>query len=315
MRSILLLLLTASIAGAQPAPDAPDADALFKQGRELLAAGKFAEACDAFAKSDASDPEPATKLALGVCREKNHQLASAWRLYTEVVRELLSKTDPGSAQLARVAVTNANKIEPRLSKLTIEVSVEQRIPGLEIRRDGEAIDVAQWSQPVPIDGGTFTIEAGAAGRDPWSTHITVGRERDNQTVHVPSLVVHARREPTVPTPAARIGVVQPPREHAPRTLPIAFGVGAITLAGGAIVLELVGSRTYNKSQNEVDVDKQLSLWHTANGERYTAEAFGITAIACAGTAAWLYFRHHDEQRPRTAELVPTAAGFAIVGAF
>lgn len=303
----LLSFLACSIVRAEPAPDA---DAWFKQGRDLLAAGKVAEACDAFANSDASDPAPATKLALGVCREKNHQLATAWRLYTEVVRELLSKTDASSAQLARVAATNANKLEPRLSKLTIEVAVEQRIPGLEIRRDSDAVDVAQWGQPVPTDGGTLTIKARASGRDPWSTTITVRPERDHQTVHVPSLSEHAVAPVPVP-----IGVAQPTSKPPSRTSAIAFGVGAVALAGGAIVLELVARSTYDKSKTQPDVDKQLSLWHTANGERYGAEALGVAAVACAGTAVWLYLRHHDEQKPRTAELVPTSTGFAIAGSF
>lgn len=307
MRSILLVCLACSIVRAGPAPDA---DALFKQGRDLLAAGKIAEACDAFARSDASDPAPTTKLALGVCREKNHQLATAWRLYTEVVRELLSKTDSSSTQLARVAATNASKIEPRLSKLTIDVPGAQRIPGLEIRRDSAPVDIAQWGQPVPTDGGTLTIKVSASGRDPWSTTITVGPERDSQTVHVPSLSVRA----VVPVPVPIVSA-QPTSEPPSHISPIAFGVGAVALAGGAIVLELVGRNTYDKSRHQPDVDKQLSLWHTANGERYAAEALGVAAVACAGTAVWLYLRHHDENKPRSAEIVPTSTGFAIAGSF
>ena len=67
------LLASGSPAGAQPAPlgnDRVAAEALFDEGRNLVAAGKIAEACPKFADSQRLDPSPSTLLNLASCWEK-----------------------------------------------------------------------------------------------------------------------------------------------------------------------------------------------------------------------------------------------------
>lgn len=261
--------------------DSAQAESLFRQGRDLMAAKKFAEACAAFEASQKLDPAPTTLLNLADCREQNGQLASAWGVFVDVGRRLRGQTDERSTALAQVAHTHADKLEPRLSKLTIDVPRDHAIPGLEIRRDADLVDAGAWSHPLPIDGGSYTIVAHAPGHVDWSTKITLKPEGDVQTIAIPALA-------EAPVPAT--GTLAPRRSN---TLPIALGVGAVALAGAAIGFHLWGNSTYDKSLASMDPDERTSLWHSANTKRYAAEGMAVAAIGCAGVLAWLWFMAPD----------------------
>jgi hypothetical protein len=114
----------------------------------------------------------------------------------------------------------------------------------------------------------------------------------------------------------------PAEHHKSLVLPLAFGAGAIALAGGALGFELWASSTYDKSKSEPDNDRQTSLWHSANTRRYVAEAMGVASVACAGVAVWLYLRPgHEESAVQTAGvhvaplLAGDAAGVLMLGRF
>src|SRR6187402_336528 len=70
---------------AQPA-ETP-ADALFQEGRDLMTAGKYAEACAAFDASQELKPDIGTLVNQANCREKTGQLASAWGLFADAERQ------------------------------------------------------------------------------------------------------------------------------------------------------------------------------------------------------------------------------------
>ena len=57
----------------------PQAEALFRDGKQLMKEGKLAEACAAFEGSERAEHNVATVLSLADCREKNHQYASVPR--------------------------------------------------------------------------------------------------------------------------------------------------------------------------------------------------------------------------------------------
>ena len=71
----LTLLLTARVAGADEAPDAIRAAALFTEGRRLMALEYYADACPKLAESQALDPAPDTAFDLGICYQKASQAA------------------------------------------------------------------------------------------------------------------------------------------------------------------------------------------------------------------------------------------------
>src|SRR5882724_2573792 len=111
----MVLALLGSTAHAQPA--GAQAETLFRQGKDLMAKGKIAEACAAFDASQKLDPTIATLLNQAACREKNNQFATAWGLFLEAERQTRSAADPKTQQLHQVAAGKAAKLEPRLSTL------------------------------------------------------------------------------------------------------------------------------------------------------------------------------------------------------
>src|SRR5688572_29480403 len=82
---VILIAATASRADAQEA--GAQAEALFREGRELLASGRIPQACAAFEQSQKLEPATTTLLNLAGCREMNKQYASAWGYFLQAERE------------------------------------------------------------------------------------------------------------------------------------------------------------------------------------------------------------------------------------
>jgi hypothetical protein len=298
-----IVFLLAALAGAAHAQSSgAQAETLFRQGKDLIARGKIAEACAAFDASQKLEPAVSTLLNQAACREKNGQLATAWGEFIEAERQTRNATDDATRQLHQTAASHAARLEPRLSTLAITVPAENRVGGLQVLRGGEPVDPGAWNRALPVDGGTYKITATAPGNAEWSSMVSVGNERDVKTIEIPRLKAAALGPPRVgtgaegprPGPIGRAGSAEPPRS---RLVPYALGGGAIALAGGAIGLELWARSTYDQSKTEVDNARQTSLWHSANTRRYVAEGLGVASLACASAAVWLYLRAGAEEAP------------------
>jgi serine/threonine-protein kinase len=197
---VTAVVCCAGRARADHKEDAARAEALFKEGRRLMTAQDYAAACSKFAESQALEPAPGTALNLATCYEKAGKLASAWAGFRTA--QAAAQT-ARQADRARAAEKKAEALEPKLSHLIISVSPGARVPGLEIRCDGEVVGQAEWEVAVPRDGGGHDIEAGAPSMRTWKTHIDLAPSEQNLTVEVPILQSEAppKVEPA-PTPAS-----------------------------------------------------------------------------------------------------------------
>ncbi|HLL21754.1 MAG TPA: hypothetical protein VK427_06470, partial [Kofleriaceae bacterium] len=110
-RAALVLIAMASIAHAQ-APN--PADAAFKRGRELVAAGRHADACIEFEHSQKLDPAKGTAYNIALCSEKTGKLARALQLCRE-----LAATDT-KVDRKKVVVEMIPKLEARVPHLVIK---------------------------------------------------------------------------------------------------------------------------------------------------------------------------------------------------
>lgn len=234
---------------AQKAPSQAAAQALFEEGRKLMTAGKYSDACPKLAESQKLDPGAGTLINLAACYDKNGQTASAWATYKEAVSESEKSNRPEWAAKAR---QRASALEPTLAKLVVVVPDSSRIAGLAVRRDGADVGSSEWGLAIPVDPGQHQIEATAPGRKPWKTTVQVGKTREAIPVTVPALEPNPEAtKPTTQEPPARTVVAPPPppAEDAAvgsgqRTVGLVIaGVGVVGLGVGAVFgLQAMGSK-------------------------------------------------------------------------
>lgn len=189
-------LLLSPSAGAQTAGDKAQAEALYQAGRDLMSAGKFADACPKFEASQRLDAGIGTLLYLADCYEKAGRLASAWATFREAESNAMQH---GEATRAQVAKKRAGQLEPRLSKLSVMVAAGNP-PDTVVKQGGTIVPKESWGLALPVDAGSITIEASAPGRKTWTTTVSVQGEKAASSVDVP--VLEAAPTEAKPEPAA-----------------------------------------------------------------------------------------------------------------
>jgi hypothetical protein len=265
-----LVAVTASRTGAHAQSATAQAETLFRQGKDLIAHGKIAEACAAFDTSQKLDPTIATLLNQASCREKNGQLATAWGLFLDAERQSRAASDDATRQLHQVATNHAATLEPRLSTLTITVPVENRVSGLEILRNNEPVDPGAWNKALPVDGGTYQITARAPGTAESSRTITVGVEHDAKAIEAP--VPAPEPKPAVSSaPAGSPASTAPPLDRGAPWYRDSLGVGLVgagTVAMGvATYLLWDAHRLHDEVITDPDQTRRAVL-HDRAGSRY-----------------------------------------------
>lgn len=226
--ALLLVLSSTGTARAQ-ANDAAAAQALFNEGKRLMAAGEYAAACPKFAESQRLDPGIGTMLWLADCHAKNGRNASAWALFAEA-EALAAKQGDKRVSVAR---EEAKKLEPKLSKLVIDTTAVASVPDLEIKRDGVVLGKPLWGGPIPTDPGSHHITASAPDKKTWEGSVTVPRDGGTATIAIPSLA-DAPRPP--PAPAAAEGPLGPRADPARGRTQRVLGIALVGLgvAGAAV---------------------------------------------------------------------------------
>ena len=183
------------------------AEALFEDGRRLLAAGKYAEACPKFADSERLDPSTATLLNLANCWEKCGRTATAWATYREAQSMAFAT---GRKDYLATAERHANALAPKLARITIQVP--QPVEGIQIERDGVVVDRAEWGVALPVDTGPHAIAATAPGHKAWASKIDVAQDGTTLTVTVPALdplPVEPSPQPSTAPPASTAAPTRP----------------------------------------------------------------------------------------------------------
>jgi hypothetical protein len=177
---VSMLIATSGVAHAQ---NLAAAEALFEEGKRLMDAGRFSEACPKFEESQRLDPGTGTLWHLANCYEKTDRLASAWAKYRQVAQETRRR---GEFQKAQAAMDAAKNLEPRLRRIAIDVPPKHAVSGIVIRRDGERVGQGAWSTAVPVDRGRHLVTAEAPGYAPWQQEVVIEDEMLTR-VRVPSL--------------------------------------------------------------------------------------------------------------------------------
>jgi hypothetical protein len=228
------LLVHAPAARAQ-GEDQAAARVLFEQGRSLMKAGRYAEACPKLEAARRLYISAGILLNLADCHEKIGRTASAWSEFGEA--EAVAKRTNRDAD-ADEAARRQTALEPKLARLTIGVA--HAVPGLSIERDGAPLAPAAWGAPLPVDPGPHEIRAQAEGFETWSKSVEIAATGQAISLDVPELrpSAGAAGPPSAgATPAVTAtATVAPPERSSVLPWALVGAGGAVAIGGGVLML-------------------------------------------------------------------------------
>jgi hypothetical protein len=322
------------------------AEALFEEGRKLVADGKYSDACPKFADSQRLDPSASTLLNLASCYEKLGRSATAWATYKEAASVANAA---GRAEYVAAAQRHADALTARLSRLTITVAGS--LEGIRVERDGVAIDSAEWGTPIPVDPGEHTVSASAPGHQSWASTVDMTQGSTQVTIAVPPLEPLPGEPSSPPPPLAPAAVEAPSAPGAPGapSTPGAarsregsstsgVAVGGWVIAGLGVAVAGVGAgfaiaakRRYDASldncqtganrnlcypqgvadRNDARTDGDIATWTIAGGA--AALAAGVVMVLAAPRSVG---RSPRDRAPRASwVVVPWLGGAGVQGSW
>jgi tetratricopeptide (TPR) repeat protein len=289
----VLAMALALPAYAQGSGNKAAAEALFVEGRNLMAAERYAEACPKFEASQEMDPGLGTMLNLAECYEKTGKTASAWAQYREAIPIARSA---GSKEREELAAERAKALQDRLSTLTIRVTAKDA--ALDVRRDGVPVHGAQLGTPIPVDPGEHTVEATAEGKQPWSTKVDVGADAAKVEVEIPALQDAADGAGTATTGAdvtLDSGTTTTSSGSGQRVLGIALGAAGVVGLGVGTFFGLSASSDWDDAKSNCDDfpygcnQSALDARESANSNATLSTIGFIAGGALLATGAVLFF--------------------------
>lgn len=201
--ALVALLSWSRVASAAPEEQQAVAAALFDQGRDLMDAGKYDEACERLAESQKLDPAGGTLMNLAECRNLQGRTSSAFVLYGEALA--FARRDRRDDRI-EICQTALSQLRPRLAYVKIAVR-EPNTPGIVVRMNGVVVPALAWESELHVDPGVVVVRAEAPRRTPVEAR-AVARAAESTAIVVPPL---ARTIEESPLPAS------PPRDE--RSLP------------------------------------------------------------------------------------------------
>jgi hypothetical protein len=291
----------ASFAGPS-ATDFAVADALFRDGKALLAAGDYAAACPKLAESHHIDPAGGTVLTLALCYEAAGKTASAWAAFNEA--RAWARRD-GRADRSALAEAHLAALEPRLRRLTLRVPPSTAaLPGLEVALDGAPVRPSAFNVALPVDPGPHHVTARAVARRPWSAVTEPFGPGGALAVAVPEL---AQEGAPVVRKAARdstAGADRGARGHSLGFVGLGLGVAGV---GAGATLGLLAKASHDAATSrcpESPCSDKLGVERNETAKRY---ALGASVAAGVGLVGLGLAAYDFLLAPRAAR-PPRAAG-------
>ncbi len=300
------LAATARVSAAQPtANKAALAETLFREGRKLMTAGKFREACPKLAESQRIDPQIGTLINLAACHDGEGKTATAWAEYTDAATQA---TRAGRADHESVARRKGGEIQARLSRIVLAAG--RPTAGLVVTLDGERLGNGVLGTPLPVDPGAHAIKAEAPGRVPWSTTVDVRPGPATQTVSLPDLALAPALAATGPVESAPVPVsdrIAEPTTPSRSVSPLAWVSGGLALTGIGLGTYF-GLRAFSKNdaasmacKNDIcdaagmELDSQGRTAATVS-----TVAFAFAAASALATVGFFVFRGSSATTPQVA---------------
>jgi hypothetical protein len=316
-----------AVSGVAQAQNRPAAEAAFRKGKDLLAAGKVADACASFEQSQKLDPQLGTEYNLALCNERLGKLASAWAAFSE-----LSARDTNARRKADAA-KRARALEPRLTRMLLAPA--EPVPGLVITQDGADVTVLV-GVASPVDPGTYQFSARAPGYRTWTQPVAVGGEGKTVKVDIPVLDTDPTAPPSAPADPAQprpatpiVDDAAPGRGSSRRWIGLGVGAGGVVSVGVGLVFglqarslnsdaeDLCGGST--SSCNPDRLDEASDKVDDAKGKGMIANVAVGVGLVAVGAGLYLYLTAPSGEDERAAALTPVIGddqlGFAVSGRF
>ena len=297
--------------------DQAGAEALFRQGRQLLLQGNTHEACEKFAASERMDPASGTLLNLADCHTKEGKTATAWAEFLAAGRMARNQ---GDSTRSEEATRRAKALEPALSHVVIQVSA--RVPGLQVECDDTVVEEGALATELPVDPGAHVIRASAPGYEAWSAPIQVGT--GTQNVLVPAL----RPEPHPPSPTpARTATSPSSAAHGTKALGFVVGGVGLVATGVGAIFGANALSTYKDAERDCHgahvhcPSSSVTESQSANRDANIANVTIAAGIVAIGVGAYLVFSPaHPTSRAASNVIVSpwvgsSAGGGAVTGRF
>ena len=215
-----LAVLLAALAAAGPAAAQTDeqrasARALATEGAAAFNEGRYKDSADLFARAESLMHAPPHLLFLARSYNKNGQVVKARETYMKIVKEQLPPSAPQAFRDAQTAAQDELRaVEPRIAKLTIQVTGAEDVKDLSVSVDGTPIPSVMIGIAQPVDPGEHKVTAVATGKraQPQSVSLKEGErsaltlklEADASAVAPPAVGVAA-------VPGAAAGAAPPLR--------------------------------------------------------------------------------------------------------
>lgn len=277
----------ATAAGTDPAA----AQALFDEAKQLVLAGNVVAACPKFEESQRLDPALGTVLNLADCYEKEGRTASAWSRFVEAESTARAERHPEVAQFAR---ERAARLEPRLSKIVIQVSGP--IPqGFELKRDDIVVGSAQWGAPIPVNPGSHMVVATAPSRMRWEQKIDLTSSSGTVIVRVAIPEPNQSENTTPPTGSSTRAASEIPGSSAATLIAASEPHDESTLSGQEVAALVVagvgvGGVAIGSIFGLQSISKHNQAFHgTCNDNNCTAERASLSDARTAGNISTVGF--------------------------
>jgi len=323
------VLLAPAIAHAAPSP----AEALFREGRALLDAKKYEEACPKLAESHKLEPGAGTLLALALCHEGQGKPATASKELKEA-SELGRRN--GRNDLAAAADKRARALEASVPHLVVHLPETEGASYL-VRCDGEP--VTEPGAPLALDPGEHRIEVAADRKVPRSYVVRISGAGTTEIVvdKLENVAAAPTAAKKVRTSRPIVTTTEPPpaaenRGGAQRTIGLVLvGAGVVGLGAGAWFGGQALSQSGESKRACPTAEACADSGNAANDRAKDSFKVSVASLA-AGTGALtigaiVYFLAPDASSARgdgkpprkTARIVPSAgptgASLGVVGTF
>jgi serine/threonine-protein kinase len=253
---LALVVMPAARARAQDRDRAAEADALFREAKQLIEQRRFDQACPKLEESQRLDAAGGTALTLALCHQAEGRLGTAW---TDFEAALSFAERDKRADRAKVAKDAMAKLAPILSRLIVRVDPKTaELDGLVVQRDGATIEPTAFGAAVPVDGGEHTIVASAPGHRRVELRVSIAAREERLTVAVPAL------DPLPPAPE-KVAVPEQPAPAKPSAPATSGDAGsssartAWTVAAFGVALAGAGATTYFGLQARSAADEAEQL--------------------------------------------------------